>query len=186
MHSPHVCSFLASLIFVHISTPRSHSVLRIVAGLPFGGVKLLRPRKGIGSGKACASDGSSPLFRSCRWLWYYCFTDGKVHMAAWSSGMILASGARGPELTSRSSPILLRSCRRKMQSTCIDQTKQQALHEHAWGPVVERCRRGHERVARLSLHENIYRPAIATSHDTLDAGDSLCAHEHFRLSPSSI
>jgi len=33
------------------------------------------------------------------------------HLAAWSSGMILASGARGPGFNSRSSPVALASGR---------------------------------------------------------------------------
>ena len=42
------------------------------------------------------------------------------HMAAWSSGMILASGARGPGFNSRSSPFLVGHAR--VSATLTKQT----------------------------------------------------------------
>ena len=60
------------------------------------------------------------------------FVHEKFQMAAWSSGMILASGARGPGLTSRSSPFT---------TSCEDWTK---LDTHVATRQNDRASRGFE------------------------------------------
>ena len=81
------------------------------------------------------------------------------HLAAWSSGMILAQGARGPGFNSRSSPLPLHTSPRQLGSFWVRQAPAIciSMQPSGWSEMVLVGMLGHDHIflpqASMGWHE---------------------------------